>query len=166
MQGVRGYACLAGLAAIALLGAVAGASPAGAAKVRFTIAKQKDGPYQVHEPGKGALHVNVDDPRSLYVKALNKARSRKTVRLFEEACCAPNMDDYSLDWFKGDQDITHDVQTSGHEFKLKPDRARRFRVRVKPETVTPGSFCLFPYVEFGSNTAQSYFAINSKTACF
>jgi hypothetical protein len=102
-------------------------------------AKKKAGPY------KRSLSVNVQERKNLFVKVKSTADSKQAATLFEGAI--DMVDDFDIKWFKGKQDVTHDAQTSGHEFTLRPNRPKIFRVRVKPAVGNPGPMCLYAIVD-------------------
>ena len=139
--------------------AAAGAAPA----LKLKAAKHRDGPY-VNAPGNDPLVVNVDEPKNLYVKAIRPASGSVDVRLFEEVS---NDAEFDYQWFKGQNDISHDVQTSGYLFNLKHEKPRRFRVRVIPAVPDPGEGCLYPHIdpEGSMSSYSAFFAINHPDAC-
>jgi len=126
---------------------------------RLTGAKKKSGPYEKE------LRVKVrQQGRSVFVrvKSTHDARQKATI---EERFVGPGDPeaDWQINWFRGDQDVSHDVQTSGYEFGLRPHRAKRFRVKVKPNVATPDPFCLFSNVQVDEPTTGRngpFFAVN------
>jgi hypothetical protein len=120
-------------------------------------AKKKAGPY------KRTLAVNVQERKNLFVKVKSTADFKQTATLSEGA--AGMLGDFSAKWFKGKKDVSHDVQTSGHEFTLRPNRPKLFRVRVKPEVDNPGPLCLYSNVQVTEPTTGAtgpFFKINGS----
>ena len=111
------------------------------------------------------MPVGVTEKRNLYVKVISTTNQAQNVSLFENA--TSGVSDFQIRWFKRDVDVSHDVQTSGHDFVLKPDRAKLFRARIKPLDDTPGTICLYPSVKVSSGPALfgGRFAINNSGAC-
>jgi hypothetical protein len=151
---------LLGLLALAIIPATASAAPV----LKLKAAKHKRGPY-VNAPGPNPVTANVNEPKNFWVKAFIVPHSSVEARLFEQVA---NQDqDYKFKWYKGQNDISHDVQTSGHLFTLRHDHPKRFRVRVRPQVPNPGPLCLFPYVSPEGSLTQyeAFFAINGDNAC-
>lgn len=139
---------------------LAGIAMAGAPGINLKGAKRADGPYRE------LVRVNVTDPRNLYVKAVNRSDDAIEATLSEQTFGPGSGGDYEFTWFRGDTDISHDVQTSGYDFSIPSDKARKFRVRVKPDVPDPARVCLNPTMTgpaFGGNDA--FFAINGRRAC-
>ena len=68
---------------------------------------------------------------------------------------------YKVRWFKGRNNITGDVRTSGFEFKLKPRTRKTFRMRVSPQA-SPDEACVTGRFETSPKTAlYALFSINA-----
>jgi hypothetical protein len=150
--------CLAVLCAgLAVAPAVAG----GPGTPKVTGAKHKDGPYAL------TTHVKLKRAKNVYVKVKSTHDQNQTATL-TEGSVGPGDADYQVKWFRGDEDISHDVQTSGYDFTLKPEKAKIFRVRVKPEADSPRKVCLFSNVQVdvpSTGTDGAFFAIKRKNVC-
>ena len=124
-------------------------------------AKSADGPFTA-----GDLEVDISHNRRLNVKVTSTEDSPEPWTLHEGMCCAAAEGHYDISWFKGDEDISHDVQTSGHEFTLNPDKPRRFLIRVKPQVNDPHKACLWPEVDQGAPPVDGvHFALKHLRAC-
>jgi hypothetical protein len=152
------------IACTAALGAGLAAVPAiagGPGTPKVTGAKQKDGPYALKQ------NVRIKRAKSLYVKVKSTHDQNQTATLAQNVV-GPGDADYQIDWFRGDEDISHDVQTSGYDFPLKPEKAKIFRVRVKPEADAPRKLCLYSNVQVdvpSTGTNGAFFAIKRKDVC-
>ena len=153
-------AALAVVAAVAVAGpAVAPAGGPGTPKLRG--AKHADGPFS------RVVRVKVTKPRTLYVLVKSDYDQQQLATLTEGGD-GPDPGDFDTKWLRGDEDITHDVQTSGYEFNLPPRGKKRFRVRVKPVVSDPGNYCLFGNVQVDEPTTGRdgpFFAINKRDVC-
>ena len=155
----RIYVLATALAAVLALSAIALAH-GGPGTPKPTGAKHKDGPYSKE------LNVGVHKPRNLYVKVKSTYDQPQDATITEQV--AGHDEDYHVSWFKGKTDLSHDVQTSGYDFTLRPATPRLFRVRVKPLVDQPRKFCLYanPTVTVPSTgTFGPFFAINNNHAC-
>jgi hypothetical protein len=151
----RAILCLLALAGLFLAVPANAGGPAGTPVLKG--AKKKAGPY------KRTHSVKVQQRRNLYVKVKSTANSKQTATLYQGA--VDMLGDYSVDWFKGKRDVTHDVQTSGYEFTLRQNRPRLFRAKLKPVVDNPGPLCLYSIVEVTeppTATAGSFFKINGS----
>jgi hypothetical protein len=126
---------------------------------RLTGAKKKSGPYEKE------LHVKVRDKgRNVFVrvKSTYDARQQATI---EERLIGPGdpEGDWQINWFRGENDVSHDVQTSGYDFRLRPHRSKRFRVKLKPNVGGPDPFCLYSNVQVDEPTTGRngpFFGVN------
>lgn len=152
------FAVCVGLIAAALTALPAAAGGPGTPKLRG--AKDREGPY------KSELIVRAERPRNLFVKVKSTSAGQQDATLSEQT--VGNDGDYKFRWFRGGEDISHDMQTSGHDFTLGPDAARLFRVRVKPQVADPRRVCLYTNVTVTTPpTGRNgpFFAINGRNAC-
>jgi hypothetical protein len=126
---------------------------------RLTGAKKKSGPYEKE------LRVKVrQQGRSVFVrvKSTHDARQKATI---QEGLVGPGDPeaDWQINWFRRDQDVSHDVQTSGYDFRLRPHKSKRFRVKLKPNVASPDPFCLYSNVQVDEPTtgrSGPFFAVN------
>jgi hypothetical protein len=152
------------IACMAALGASLIAVPAiagGPGTPKVTGAKQKDGPYSLK------TNVKLKRAKNLYVKVKSTHDQNQTATISENRI-GPGETDYQVNWFRGDENISHDVQTSGYDFPLKPEKAKIFRVRVKPEADAPRKMCLYSNVQVDVPTTGingAFFAIKRKNVC-
>ena len=137
------------VAAALIAGAFMVASPAaaGTPDYKLKIAKQPDGPYS----GVVTVNLDEDESRNVYAKAryTGNQSGKKDVSLvrFSEG-------PVSGKYFKGDQNITSDVQLGGYEFRLRRGHPKTFRVKVT--STNPG----MAYLTLGLESAQGV-----STAC-
>jgi hypothetical protein len=154
------------LGALALV-ALAMAVPAIAHRgdpVLAQAAKQKHGPWSGHTL---SVAIPAGDKRSLYVRIKNTSSPAHTQQVVLTEGTDGGPPDYHHRWFKGDTDISHDVQTSGYDFSLKHGKTKRFRVRV---TVNDDSIaeCLLAsmHIEPENLDVSPTFNVNGHGACF
>ena len=78
-------------------------------------------------------------------------------------------DDYKFKWFRGNEDISHDVQTSGYEFGLPAEAKRKFRVQIKPRVDHPGTACLYSNVSVDTpplhQHQRAFVALHKANGC-
>jgi hypothetical protein len=144
------------LVAAILVALAAPATAGGPGTPKLKGAKHKAGPYS------GELRVRVkDSPRSVYVKVISTYSSSQDATITEGL--VGNEQGFLVKWYRGSNDISHDVQTSGFDFKLKPDHPKLFRARVKPLSAQPGKVCLYSNVQVtvpSTGRNGPFFAIN------
>ena len=79
-------------------------------------------------------------------------------------------DDYKFKWFRGDENISHDVKTSGYEFELPGAGKRRFRVQIKPRVNKPDTACMYVNVAVDTppavTTNGGFVALHEQNGCF
>ncbi len=148
---MAGRILLGALAAAILALALAPSSQGRGGLFVTKVATDKDGPYR-----KEVNRVVPDDEtRSLWFLVKSKDSEDLDLSLDE-----PNSEahpDLKVKWFKGQNDISHDVQTSGHSFNLRAGKSKYFQARVKA-TQPDVQHCLVGSVSFGSvffNDAQA-----------
>jgi hypothetical protein len=103
------------------------------------LAKKASGPYD------DGLGVAIPDgvTKTRYVRVRSTVEHNQAATLFEER--QGDGPSYRVRWFRGKTNISKSVRQGGHEFTLKPVKARRFRVTIKaPEAAQP--LCLFTIV--------------------
>lgn len=154
------------LAAAIALAVFAMAMPAAAHRgepVLAQAAKHKHGPWKT---GTHPVDIPAGQKRSLYVRIKNTSAPahKQHVMLTEGTDGGPP--DYHNSWFKDKKDISHDVQTSGYDFTLKPGQAKRFRVRVKVDDDSNPE-CLFGsfHVESEVSDFSAGFNVNGHGFC-
>jgi hypothetical protein len=120
-------------------------------------AKHKRGPW-VNSPQKVKLAEGKS--KNLYVRIKNTSDAKEGVELTETgAVGAPY---YHYSWFKGKTDISHDVQTSGYDFSLKPDRKKRFRIKATALDTSDHDCVLGHFDVAGHNATTGGFYINGN----
>ena len=126
--------------------------------VRVEVAKHKSGPWS---PGGLNVHIPTGNSKNFYIriKSTSHHAQAKQVNLSERR--SVDGPDYQVSWFKGKQDISSEVQTSGHDFTLKHDQTKRFRLRVtaldgSDQECVSGEFAVDPgmFVVVGSVRAN------------
>ena len=115
---------------------------------RLTGAKKKSGPY---EP---KLRVKVrSNGRNVFVRVKSTYDSRQKAHMVEGLSGPGDPEaDWQINWFRGDEDVSHDMQTSGYDFRLRPHKSKRFRVRLKPNVGGADPFCLYSNVQVDEPT--------------
>jgi hypothetical protein len=125
--------------AISILAAPPAGAGMGSSPMRLTISKTKDGPYSF-----SALHAKVNaGPKGFFVKVADKTEHRQD-GLLEDVSAGAGSANFKIRWFRGDENITSDVQGPGYGFGLKPGKPKVFRALVKPLNPDPGALCLAP----------------------
>ena len=122
-----------GLSAAVTLGVAALPASAGDLFV-FKIAKQKSGPYS------GDSITRVIDPgqsKAFYLKASTLPGDEPQSATLSQ----PGKAIYKTKYFKGDHNITQEVQGGGYEFTLK-DKPKKFRGVVKDIGNAPDPSCI------------------------
>ena len=148
---------------VAVIAAIVVALPAaagGPGTPRLKGAKARQGPYR------SEVSVHVESARSVFVKVKSTADFQQDATLSEQT--VGDDADYNFKWFRRDLNISHDVQTSGFDFRLRAGAAKLFRVRVKPQVAGPDAVCLYGNVSVTNPTTGSngpFFAINGQDAC-
>ena len=147
---MAGRILLGALAAAILALALAPSSQGRGGFFVVKVAKDKDGPFRK------ALNRVIPDgeTRSLWYLVKSKVPDDQQVSFYEQTPDAP--EGLKVKWFKGDQDVTDDVQTSGHDFNLSAGKSKYFQARVK--ATEPGLlYCLRGTASTGGvffNTAE------------
>jgi hypothetical protein len=126
---------------------------------RLTGAKKRSGPYEQQ------LRVKVRHKgRSVFVRVKSTHGSRQKATIVEQlAGPGDPQTEWQINWFRKDQDVSHDVQTAGYEFGLRPHKSKRFRVRIKPNVGGPDPFCLYSNVQVDEPTTGTdgpFIAVN------
>jgi hypothetical protein len=132
---MAGRILLGALAAAILALALAPSSQGRGGFFVVKVAKEKDGPFRNH------LNrvIPNDETKSLWYLVKSKAGDDQPVFFYQEPPDAP--EDLKVKWFKGQNDISHDVQTSGHDFNLQAGKSKLFQARVR--ATEPGVlYCL------------------------
>jgi hypothetical protein len=154
------------LVAAAGLVAIAVAVPASAHRgepVLAEAAKHKHGPWSTEEL---PVKIPAGDKRSLYVRIKNTSSPSHKQHLTLTEGTDGGPPDYHHDWFKGDEDISHDVQTSGYHFALKHGKTKRFRIRVKvTDDSNPECLLASFHVEPEASDVSPGFNVNGHGFC-
>lgn len=127
---------------VALFGTVAAAVAGDPGAPKLKAAKQKSGPYH------NQIHVNVGDQRRrVFVRVISTHDSLQQATITEGLAGPGDPEaDYQIDWFRKDENVSHDIQTSGYEFNLKPDAKKLFHVKLRANVGNPDPFCLYTQV--------------------
>jgi hypothetical protein len=114
----------------ALVAALVLAAPSSALgpNIIVRVAKDKDGPYRE------ILSVNVakNQTKNLWYRVRSESETDLKDLLFDDGL-QKYLETLRVKWFEGGDNVTHDVQTSGHEFNLKADASKYFNARVTAE---------------------------------
>ena len=157
---MRRIACVLALALVGALVAVP--AMAGGPGTPITEgSKSKSGPWKKVVFSKG-LRTS-----KFYMRVTNTHSSDQTAVLTEQSV-GPGVTEYRFRWFKGKQDISHDVQTSGYEFSLPEGSKRKFKVKAKPREDRPKAACLYANVQVDDPTTGvngPFFALRKREAC-
>jgi len=147
---------------LAWLGAVALSVPAEAAnQIQLRLAKHEEGPYLARSP-----LINVSDsPKSAYFRLKNKTNHTQDVLAADDSF--GSLANYEIRWYRGNQEITDEMQGIGSAFRLRPDRPKLLRARIKAPVADPGGFCLNAdfLVAPGAHELSGGFYINDQGAC-
>jgi hypothetical protein len=131
-------------------------------------APELDGATKKSGPWVQEQSVKVRKARTLYVRVKSTHDAKQAVTITEETDPTSGLDDYRRKWtFKG-KDVSHDVQTSGYGFSLKPGTKKKFSVRVKPRVDDPRAACLYSSVAVDdppSAAVGAFFSINQPGFC-
>ena len=84
------------------------------------VAKDKDGPYGVVTKAS----VPNGDSKTLWWRVTSKADSDLNVAFVDDTGGTPG---FKVKWFKGDDNVSSDVNEFGYEFVLHPDQSKYFR---------------------------------------
>jgi hypothetical protein len=127
---VRRLLVLAFAVALAVVAVAASANAHRGVFVRAEVAKHKAGPW------KHGAHVQIPtgEAKNVYLRIKNVTSPAQSLDVTLTEGTDGGLPDYRHTWFKGfkgDTDISHDVQTSGYDFTLRHGKTKRFRVRVK-----------------------------------
>jgi hypothetical protein len=123
---------------------------------------KKSGPYGAD------VFVKSKHAKDAYVRVTSTHTSTQNAVLTEASVGAT--DDYKFKWFRGNEDISHDVQTSGYGFGLPAAAKRKFRVQIKPRVNNPGTACLYSNVSvdtppFTPDTSGAFIALHKANGC-
>ena len=124
------------LVAVALMTGIAAPATAGDPDVALKISKHEGGPYK--ELGV-RLDIAAGEKRNVHLKARSVTGDVEPVLLDDQFSL------YPVDWrvkylTKNGTDITPEVKGPGFAFNAKPDKAKRFRVKIK--VFVPGPGCV------------------------
>jgi hypothetical protein len=149
---------VASLAVAILIAGSAGAAEPGQPVLDSSL--KKNGPFG------GNVFIKSEQAKDAYVR-VRSTWSDQTAVIREQV--AGSGEDYRFKWFRGNEDISHDVQTSGYEFELPGDGARKFRVQIKPQVNKPGKACLYTHVAVDTppavSTTGGFVALHKQNAC-
>jgi hypothetical protein len=144
-----------------LLAAVATATAA-QDPVQIETALHKDGPWSTE--GRN-VHIPAGHSKNLYARITNTSHPNhpQDITLKDLSGATPG---YHISWFKGNEDISHAVQTTGYDFGLKHGKTKKFRARVKV-TDDSNQECLTGEFEVQpeSTVAHAFFRVNGNGTC-
>lgn len=133
---------------------------------RAETAKHKSGPWSETSQ---RIKVGTGHKKSVYIRLKNitSGPERKlNVNLTEAGQGGPP--EYHNAWFRGKNDITHDVHASGHDFFLKPGETKLFRVRITAHDDSAQE-CVFAHFSFEIDMSPvdmfNGFAVNGHEPC-
>lgn len=153
---------VAGFAAT-LIAALALAAPAGAGgegpPFIVKVAKDKQGPYQ---DGFSNVNLQGGQVKDFFFRVRNKEPEPFINMTFEELF-GPAPKGLILKWFKGDTNVTSDVQGDGHSFNLPGDGRRFFELKAKAEANNL-YHCLGGEADF-ENTISDFAFLQFNTVC-
>lgn len=147
---------------LGLLGAAALSAPAEAATpTQLREAKHEDGPYVNR-----ILLINIaETPKNAYFRLKNTTNHNQDV-LASDNSFGSGLADYEVRWFRGNAEITDEMQGIGSAFGLKPDHPKIVRARIKPLVADPGVFCLSTGFMIAPDAFETFGAFNvNDEAC-
>ncbi len=124
---MRGRAISVALALALTLVATLAAGQAHGGKSAFALrsAKQHDGPYKVFT----RVAIEQGDQRTTWWRVKNKsATDEESMNFSDLGGDAPG---YKVQWFRGQENISAEVEDQGYEFDLAAGQARYFSSRIK-----------------------------------
>jgi hypothetical protein len=131
---------------------------------RAEVARHKNGPWF---PTSIGVKVATGDKKNVYVRIKNTTsgpKHRLDMNLTEAGGGGPP--EYHNAWFSGENDITHSVQTSGYDFKLKPEKMKRFRLRITAHDDSAQE-CVYAHFHLQPHDLDMYigFHVNGGAPC-
>jgi hypothetical protein len=150
---------LASLAAAILLAGSAGAADPGEPLLDSSL--KKNSAYG------GTPFIKSKRTRNAYVRVTSTWNDQNAV-LKEQG--NGSSADYKFKWFRGSENISHDVRTSGYEFELPTEGTqKKFRVEIKPRVDHPGTACLYAHVAVdtppATSTTGGFVALHEAGGC-
>ena len=92
------------------------------------VAKQKDGSYG----SETKVNLDKNETVTLWFRMKNVSPGQLSNSGFDDG---DNKipEDLSVKWFKGQTNVSHDVQTSGLDFEFKEDQVRYYQAKIRAE---------------------------------
>ena len=112
---------------------------AGDPVVSLKVAKHKDGPYKTVQ----TTHIAPPDAKDFYWKVRNPTDAKLPDVLLTAG--EVSSAGWIARWFRGDDQITSDVEGGGYEFALRPGKSKLFRSRLKPTEIAKKQLCFDAY---------------------
>jgi hypothetical protein len=144
-------------AAILLTGSAVAAEPG---QPILDSSLKKNGPFG------GSVFVKSKETEDAYIR-VTSTYSDQTAVITQES--VGSADDYKFKWFRGNEDISHDVRTAGYEFELPAAGTRKFRVQIKPRVNKPDTACVYTHVAVDNppfvTTTGGFVALHKSDAC-
>ena len=136
---MAGRVVLAVVAAVALMAIGAPSASAGLTGISVKVAKQKDGEYQNYL---GNVNVPANGERNLWfrIRAAASNEEQRSLRFGDDGSCS-ELENFKVKWFKHGDNVSSDVRTEGHPFKIAPGERSSSTRRIT--RTDPGEgFCL------------------------
>lgn len=125
-----------GLAGCGALALAAAPASAGGPPFDVSVSKHRDGPYVETTQ---SVNVPIGDAKSLYWKVKHLSGGKLEMRFTDALTEFPNPPGLEIRWFKGHNEITDEVKSSGYEFALPSGSRKFFRARVKAVGTSDGA---------------------------
>jgi len=118
-------------AALALAGAFATPSSAGVDSFAVKVAKERHGTYKkvLNAPA-------LEGKEDFYFRVKSTVNQQQQMAFRGSATTS----EYKIRWYLGEENVTSGVSNTGHDFTLKPDKVKIFRLEAKPEAAGPECF--------------------------
>jgi hypothetical protein len=120
-------------------------------------AKHGSGPWKTNSQ---RVKIKQGKSKNLFVRIKNGSGATRSVTLNEDGAVGPP--DYHYSWFKGKDDISHDVQTSGYDFSLKGHKKKKFRIRATANNASAKDCVFGRFSVDGDGGVSGGFRINTR----
>ena len=139
------------------VGLALGAAPAvSGTGLQVATSKQKDGPFSTD-----SLYFNMDpvETKTAWIRVKNKTEDKlKGINLTVAKKAVK--DAFNVKYFDGSDNITQEVRTSGHNFKLEAGAATKFKAQIKIKE--EGVMCFMAEVNHPSaGDANAFVTVNT-----
>ncbi len=147
------------MVAVVVVGMALGAAPAfSGSSLQLSTSKQKDGPFST-----GQLDFNMDpvETKTAWIRVKNRTEDKlKGINL--SVAKKAVKDAFNVRYFDGSDNITQEVRTDGHEFKLEAGAATKFKALIKIKA--EGAMCFMAEVTHPSAGDANAF-VTANTDC-